>query len=308
MISKIRSTEFLFGPISRDLFRFFGRSLHDDGKGCAHIGGTQNFTKVFGESKRIDVFDFSILRVSSVHSASSLGRGDVTPISGLITCSLKFLSVHVGFNQSRLYGVPGIPIVLDSVDDPAEYIRGKVWNLRHEEKPAVADDLGEVFLSRFFTPADPSVSGCDSPCRTAECEASEPPAGGTLDEISDLSPAKRTNAQVMVFLHERVPCTRSASISDFNGDQLYLSQLFQSAGNLVEPFGNIGLLLRVLPYEEVFTRTLRQWNQTLSMQSEQGGTTTHILNATIGRTPIEPTTNQTGKSSGGRSPVLVLPW
>ena len=74
----------------------------------------------------------------------------------------------------------------------------------------------------------------------------------------------------MVFLHERIPNMRSASISDSNGDQLDLSQLFQSAGNLVESFGNIGLSFRTLPYEEVFTRTLRQWNQTLSMQSEQG--------------------------------------
>ena len=65
----------------------------------------------------------------------------MTPISGLITCSLKFFSVHVGFNQSGLYGVPGIPIVLDSVDDPAEYIRGKIWNLRHEQKPAVRHEL-----------------------------------------------------------------------------------------------------------------------------------------------------------------------
>ena len=92
---------------------------------------------------------------------------------------------------------------------------------------------------------------------------------------------------------------RSASISDSNGDQLDLSQLFQSAGNLVESFGNIGLSFRTLPYEEVFTRTLRQWNQTLSMQSEQGRATTHILEATIGRTPVEPTTNQTGKAAAG---------
>ena len=109
----------------------------------------------------------------------------------------------------------------------------------------------------------------------------------------------------MVFLHETIPCARSASITDFNGSDFNAAQFCQASGDLFDPFRNIGLLFRGLPYEEVFSPRLRQWNQTLSVQSEQGGATAHILETTIGRTPVEPTANQTRKKTTGDRRFLL---
>ena len=187
-----------------------------------------------------------------------------------------------------------MPVRLEPLSAPRKYEGGKVGNPWYKEKPTVANDLREIFLSRLVTPPDPLFSGRHMPCRGAESQSTDRSIGRGVDEVANLSAAQRSTAQEMERVHEGVPKPGSFSVTELDRYELNMAKIVNAAGKVFNPFGNLDL--RSMPCGDEPTNGFlcRQLDGSHSVEFRQSFSTTHILKLPVGGSPVQPLANATG--------------
>jgi hypothetical protein len=181
----------------------------------------------------------------------------------------------------------------------------KIGSSRYKEKSTIADDLRKILRPGRIAPADPLISGCDTPCRSAESQTTDRTIGGTADEIAYLRTAQRALAQVMECFHKGVPDLGGLSVTELNGYDLdsakVLKTTTQDFDSLKNPCGT-GLSSGD---EQVICYRSGQLNGSNGMKPRQSLAAAHISQLPVGGSPIQPLTYATGQATTRNSRLIL---
>jgi len=168
-----------------------------------------------------------------------------------------------------------------------EHMTRQVLNFdpRTNQKSTVRDHPRQVFSARSIAPANPAIARLNAPGRSAESQPSQPLAFSALDQIAQLRSAKRPRAQIMIALHQLIPAPRSLALSAVHSNQLHPAQFSQTTLNRLRGWNRVRKLSSLTPRRWVSQRP--QPDDPSLIKSRKRYTATHLLEPTVGATPVQ---------------------
>ena len=193
--------------------------------------GAQPLSKVL--LQRIDQYDlFGQLSLPiPILAPAPLGHADELPVGRPVTASMKTAGLHERFHQHRPVAEAFQPILAHPLQGQSQHLRGQILypHPGQDQKPAIVDDIGQVFSTGFRTPADPSISPLHPQRRRAEGQRAQPTLR-TFDQIAQLMSGQRTGTQIVVLLQQLAPHSIVLGETTPHPDQFDGADLLQRLG------------------------------------------------------------------------------
>src|SRR5206468_7417106 len=143
--------------------------------------------------------------------------------------------------------------------------------------------------ARSIAPANPAIACLNAPGRSAESQPPQPLAFSALDQIAQLRSAKRPRAQILIALHQLIPAPRRFTLSAVHSNQLHPTQFSQTTMDRLRGWNRVRKLSSRTPRRLVSQRP--QPDDASLIKSRKRYAATHLLEPTVGTTPVQFSTN-----------------
>src|SRR5688572_629038 len=272
---------------------------------CLRLSATESFTRFFAQSIHIHIFAAQRKCFLSILSSPARSFSHINPIGGPIRSPRKTAPIDKALQQHRRKTITLLPVHSNAPLHLPEHMAGQVLNFdpRTNQKPAVGDHLGQIFLARSIAPANPPIACLNAPGRCAQSQSSQPFSSAASDQITQLRSAKRPRAQIMIALHQLVPAPRSRALSAAHSDQLHPAQFSQTTLDRLRGGNRITKLGLLTSRRAVSQRP--QPDHSPPIKSRKRYPATHLLELAVEAAPVQFPTNS-ARQRHPRYPRLAL--